>query len=388
MKDIYILSSVENIDIALKILKGIKNIRIYNNANPKSSLTRATYTKMSQSDIILAIIDNSFFSDANLNFEYSMAEQSVINNRNQIIIPIIIDDSISPSRLHTRHFINYYSNDDKSIVASTEALKNILNHHDSAFKKHNIFFKKNISISLTLFFTCSIYYVLLFCFNHYNLISNQMFYMSKTIILVLMTILVLLIPVIEIFNKRRTEEKINEDEFNSNRIRQALDTQKTANSNTDDKPSKEIDALGRMMLNLEDIKEYYTWSQKQAKRSFGLAVTMCVFGFVLMSIAIVVPMILNVSFEMSLLPAIGGVITELIAGTALFVYKNSLQQLNHYHRALHEDERFLSSVNLLNNFNNENMQDEMLKEIIRSELEMNITTIKNECPINKTKNHN
>ena len=28
------------------------------------------------------------------------------------------------------------------------------------------------------------------------------------------------------------------------------------------KRKKEIDALGRMMINLEDIKEFYTWSQK------------------------------------------------------------------------------------------------------------------------------
>ena len=42
-------------------------------------------------------------------------------------------------------------------------------------------------------------------------------------------------------------------------------------------------------------------------------------------------------------PAVGGAITEVIAGTALIVYRNSLSQLNHYHKALHEDERFLSS---------------------------------------------
>lgn len=30
------------------------------------------------------------------------------------------------------------------------------------------------------------------------------------------------------------------------------------------------------MINLEDIKEFYTWSQKQAKASFILAVAMCI----------------------------------------------------------------------------------------------------------------
>lgn len=61
-----------------------------------------------------------------------------------------------------------------------------------------------------------------------------------------------------------------------------------------------------------------------------------------------------------------------IAGTALVVYRNSLLQLNHYHKALHEDERFLSSVNLLGKFSTVEVQDDMLREIIRSEIQMNL----------------
>jgi len=79
--------------------------------------------------------------------------------------------------------------------------------------------------------------------------------------------------------------------------------------------------------------------------------------------------------EMAIIPAIGGAIAELVAGTALFVYRSSLSQLNHYHKALHEDERFLSSVNLLSRFSTTEAQDEMLKEIIRSEIQMNIISV-------------
>lgn len=81
------------------------------------------------------------------------------------------------------------------------------------------------------------------------------------------------------------------------------------------------------------------------------------------------------SFQMSIIPAIGGIITELIAGTALVVYRNSLSQLNHYHKALHEDERFLSSVNLLGKFSSVEAQDDMLREIIRSEIQMNLAEL-------------
>lgn len=102
---------------------------------------------------------------------------------------------------------------------------------------------------------------------------------------------------------------------------------------------------------------------------------MCISGFVLMVVAILLPVVFRLSFQMSIIPAIGGVITELIAGTALVVYRNSLSQLNHYHKALHEDERFLSSVNLLGKFSSVEAQDDMLREIIRSEIQMNLAEL-------------
>lgn len=94
-----------------------------------------------------------------------------------------------------------------------------------------------------------------------------------------------------------------------------------------------------------------------------------------MVVAILLPVVFRLSFQMSIIPAIGGVITELIAGTALVVYRNSLSQLNHYHKALHEDERFLSSVNLLGKFSSVEAQDDMLREIIRSEIQMNLAEL-------------
>ncbi|MBP3315836.1 MAG: hypothetical protein J6M03_08440 [Clostridia bacterium] len=130
-----------------------------------------------------------------------------------------------------------------------------------------------------------------------------------------------------------------------------------------------------MLVNLEDIKQFYTWSQKQAKASFILAVVTCVAGFLLMCVSVILPIVCNLQFEIAIIPAIGGALTELIAGTSLIVYKSSLKQLNHYHKALHEDERFLSSVNLVEKFSNIEAQDDMLKEIIRSEIQMNLSSV-------------
>lgn len=158
------------------------------------------------------------------------------------------------------------------------------------------------------------------------------------------------------FIKEAKDEK-KEKEAYSRRIKEAIipkEIKKVEQSDLlsikRDIPKEDFDVIGRIGFNLENINDFYTWSQKQAKASFILAVAMCFLGFLLIASAVVLPVFLRLSFELSIIPAVGGIITELIAGTALVVYRNSLLQLNHYHRALHEDQRFLSSVELLGKF--------------------------------------
>lgn len=196
---------------------------------------------------------------------------------------------------------------------------------------------------------------------------------------VMLAFVALLTSYLSIMKRRWQEDDEEELESYSRRLKRAIVPeeikQEGKKSSGNEGKKKEIDALERMMINLEDIKEFYTWSQKQAKASFILAVIMCISGFGLMIVAIPIPIVFRLSFQMSIIPAIGGVITELIAGTALVVYRNSLSQLNHYHKALHEDERFLSSVNLLGKFSSVEAQDDMLREIIRSEIQMNLAEL-------------
>lgn len=135
--------------------------------------------------------------------------------------------------------------------------------------------------------------------------------------------------------------------------------------------SPKMGVMERMTINLEDIKEYYTWSQKQAKYSFWVAIVLCAVGIALVVIAILLPTSFNQDIAPAIISAVGGAVTELLAGTVLIVYKSSLSQLNHYHRALHEDERFLSSVSLVDKLSSVSKQDEMLEKIIDAELSLN-----------------
>lgn len=124
-----------------------------------------------------------------------------------------------------------------------------------------------------------------------------------------------------------------------------------------------------MLLNMKEIKEYYVLSKTMAKRSFFLAVIMCILGFIIISASIIAIFIIDISFVQSMIPIIGGSIVEIIAGTSLVVYKKSLEQLNQYYESLHNNERFLSLVNLVDKIS-DNKKDKTYINIINSQLEV------------------
>lgn len=139
-------------------------------------------------------------------------------------------------------------------------------------------------------------------------------------------------------------------------------------------PSNEIninasDIIELMLLNMKEIKEYYVLSKTMAKRSFLLAVIMCIFGFVIISTSIIAIFVIDISFVQSIIPVIGGAVVETIAGTSLVVYRKSLEQLNQYYESLHNNERFLSLVNLVDKLSSDK-KDETYINIINNQLEV------------------
>ena len=141
-----------------------------------------------------------------------------------------------------------------------------------------------------------------------------------------------------------------------------------------DENNKDNNVRKRMQLNLESMKEFYTWTQKQARMAFCLAVGMCIAGVALICVAICIS-----NNDMTIISTIGGVVTELIAGTALIVYRRSVLQLNHYHKALQQDQRILLGIEQLNNFDNSdktsNIKDEMRKALIQGLIDMNLAEV-------------
>lgn len=169
------------------------------------------------------------------------------------------------------------------------------------------------------------------------------------------------------YSSRRTNEETEIDKY-FNDIVDAI--------GLDNKDNNDI--LGLMALNLRELKEFYTLTKKQAMRSFSLSVGMCILGFLLIMFSTGIAVLCKEN-QIALVTGIGGAIVEVIAGTALFVYKKSLEQLNFYYLSLHDNERFMSLINISSKTNK---KDELYSEIVISELSR-LKSIKKEFAENK-----
>lgn len=396
---VYILAAMNNTSFAEKLLGSIRNIKIISKpstAEINSDFNETLKRKMESADVILAIIDDTFCENVVLNLELQLAQVLVRENRNKDLIPVVLDRASVPASIEKTLYITCASDSEQDLCNTQLMLEKMLTHR--YYKVKNKKLKENnsrtfymIILTLAIEIFAILFIILFFKEQSFNMDGirdedtiSSVLGLTSVVISIVISVVTLLTSYLSIMRRRWQEEDDDELESYSRRLKQAIVPeelkeeikQEERKVFVKEEKKKEIDALGRMMINLEDIKEFYTWSQKQAKASFILAVAMCISGFILMIVAIMLPVVFRLSFQISIIPAIGGVITELIAGTALVVYRNSLSQLNHYHKALHEDERFLSSVNLLGKFSTVEAQDDMLQEIIRSEIQMNLAELK------------
>lgn len=387
---VYILALQNRIYFAEKLLEDIKNARIISKPFVDETVTEiATDVKrrIAGADIILAIIDEKSNNSVMFNTELQLALMESRKNRNKMLIPIILDDVAVPVTIEDTLYIKCNSESEEDLEKTKLKIVRMMEHKRYIVKKQKLRENKSRTSSMVILTLAIEVFAVLFIvllikepsFNIWHWDDKGIMISSLVGIMTTLSIATLSTSYLSIMKRRRQEDEEEEIEFYSRRLKRAIvpeeSKQPQNNKSGNEETKKEIDALGRMMINLEDIKEFYTWSQKQAKASFILAVSMCISGFVLMVVAILLPVVFRLSFQMSIIPAVGGAITEVIAGTALIVYRNSLSQLNHYHKALHEDERFLSSVNLLGKFSTVEARDDMLREIIRSEIQMNLAVI-------------
>lgn len=381
MLKFYIIASMENFIFAEKLLGGLKVGRVLINtpfSRYGQNILLEIQKEIAEADVVIAIIDNDFSKNSGLYYELRTAKFLSQEKQSKVLIPIILNDAEIPRCIKDMSYILCDSKSDQDLYNLQKTITNFIKHTFKPQRKKRDKTGTMIMLTLTMVIFTSIFIASTATGSdiiHYEIGNENSPIIAVLLLSITTTMAALITSYLFIIKKRWQEDDDNELESYSRRLKQAIipdELKEETQDNGSYGNTKEIDALGRMMINLEDIKEFYTWSQKQAKGSFILAVSMCICGFILMVIAVILPITHKQSMEVSIIPAVGGMLTEVIAGTALVVYRNSLSQLNHYHKALHEDERFLSSVNLLGKFNSDTIRDDMLKEIIRSEIQMNI----------------
>ncbi len=378
---VYVLTSEENKPIAQKLVSniGIKTIKmVTERLNGHSYI--ALKKGIENADVVLAILDENFPEN-----ELKITKDLVSRNKDKSLVSIVINGAKVPKFVEEDICITCNSDSEedvsrvKLVIENVCKQKRIRNTNNGKRERSKTSYMIIMTVAIELF---AVFFVLLYFKNDlfgFDLFNKNDYVSIMTVLLsVVLAFSTLLTSYISIMRRRWHDDAEEEIESYSMRLKKAViskEPESDTQGNKENEANKTVDALERMLINLEDIKAFYTWSQKQARHSFNLAIWMCVIGLAMIIVACVLTIVFKMDLLLSLIPAIGGIITEFFAGTALVVYKSSLGQLNHYHKALHEDERFLSSVNLLEKFSTVEAQDEMLREIIRSEIQMNLAEL-------------
>lgn len=162
------------------------------------------------------------------------------------------------------------------------------------------------------------------------------------------------------------------------RIDEKLNSIKSPKSEKNEEDNKEIisseelmngsDILAEMLKNHIEIKEYFRISKNQSKFSFYFSIVSSVVGIIVVIIAASGIVVLK-NLGISIIAAVSGAITEIISGIVLWIHNKSALQLNYYYDSLHENEKFLSAVNIADKLSDDKKED-MYMEIIRKQIDI------------------
>lgn len=371
---IFIIASEKNTSFAQELIRDIPGQHFFmSQINANSIWQMTAENEIKKADVVVVIIDHDFSNSVYLNEELRTLYYGA--DKERCIIPVVFKGAQIPYDIGTMHHVTYDPNLEGSAEAVKKIVESIIKEFQSGQRKQkfNTRFQRSdamLTITSIIAFVAGIIPLVVWKFDTLGIVLASTFLPMAAATLVANIVLV--------FYRNKTHAEIVERESYSRRLNNIvvpIAADKPPKRGDTSKNEVEVDAVRRMLLNLDDLKGFYTWSKQQAKAAFTLSIAMCIAGFLLMVAGMVLSFVVEFSLAITLIPAICGGIVEVVAGTALFVYKKSLVQLNYYHSALHEDERFLSSVTLLSKFHSVETQDEMLKEIIRSEIQMNMKSL-------------
>lgn len=351
--------------IIREFIENYKNVRILELEEEFNRIK----SRSKSSKVIIVLRDNNFEKFLSSSQENKNYLDDVLSSHCSKVIILNFDELKKYNNKNVSVNIECNLDDMEIIKYMLESIKRYIGVNN---KDQDITPKKNNYALIVMLLT-------MICLGGYILFGGERFVFNQEfdhIISIIMLLCASLFCVIFIFSKKIKITDLLFEEYSDEydeKIKEALVKDETY---LEDKEEK-INALGRMELNLSDIKEFYVWTKKQSKIAFALAIILIFFGIVAFSLIIIFSVFTQgIELSIAIMGTIGSCIIEFIGATALVIYRLTLSQLNHYHRSLHEDERFLSSVNLINNLSDSKQKDEMIKQVINSELELNLIELK------------
>ena len=232
-------------------------------------------------------------------------------------------------------------------------------------------------------------YLFLFIFSIYVYSANYFIHLESTLLFIcsiVLTLSNLIFSVIIVMTDQETNadgyyEKYPENRYERyllERIDEKLNLIKNPKSEENEKEIHDAknsdeslngsDILAEMLKNHIEIKEYFRISKNQSKFSFCFSILSSVVGFIMIIIA---AFGLTTFKEISIIAALSGAVTEIMSGIVLWIHNKSALQLNYYYDSLHENEKFLSAVNIADKLS-EGKKEDMYIEIIRKQIDIQI----------------
>jgi hypothetical protein len=131
-----------------------------------------------------------------------------------------------------------------------------------------------------------------------------------------------------------------------------------------------------ILLNINQINEYYKINQNQAKNSFRLSISLLLIGFItiISSIVLTLNPTLSPSFkgDVPLLTGISGIVIQFIGGANFVFYNKAVSQLNIYYNQLIKAQDTMLAIELCNKLQSSEQKGQLTEKLVISLIERSL----------------
>lgn len=177
MKKVYIVAAYNNIQFAEKLLSRIKNIKIVKTELGKTDDINAQIKKeIYSSDIILTVIDDKFTKNKMLEFELYLAQMSMHENRNKLLIPVVLDNAEVPTELGEVLYIPCETGSEEDLNKAQLLIENLVMRSKYLVKQRRTKEKNSRTVSMIILTIAIEMFAVLFVFLSFQESTANIFH--------------------------------------------------------------------------------------------------------------------------------------------------------------------------------------------------------------------